>query len=291
MKLDTHVHCWRPDDGFLVRIRARTPELQRRFMLEQLVPDLDRAGVQQVVLVSAAQDTAETRALLAIAQRHSGRVAGVIGFVDLEAPDVTEQLAALQAEPAFAGLRLPLAVLDDPLWLRRPAVRRALDHLERQELIVQFLALPRDLPLCLEAIEQRPGLTALIDHAGNPDVAAGELEPWATALAAIATRTGAWCKLSGLTPPQGQDLAGDAVVLPFFRHALQAFGPDRVITACNWPVSTLAYPYRVWWERLERLCAAIGLNADEQAALEGGNARRLLARTIAGGAGGATAGR
>ncbi|NRB70884.1 MAG: amidohydrolase family protein, partial [Xanthomonadales bacterium] len=85
MRVDGHQHFWttqRDDYGWL------TPELAplyQDFGPDELQPLLERAGVDRTVLVQAAATTAETRYLLAIAEQYS-MVAGVVGWVDMDAP-------------------------------------------------------------------------------------------------------------------------------------------------------------------------------------------------------------
>ena len=78
MRVDTHVHLWQRGDGHRVLIRERLAALDRDFTMDGLAPELDAAGVQRVILVSAAQEEAETDALLAAARAAPDRVLGVV---------------------------------------------------------------------------------------------------------------------------------------------------------------------------------------------------------------------
>ena len=68
-------------------------------------------------------------------------------------------------------------------------------------------------------------------------------------------------KLSGLTTLGG---GSDAPRLrPYVEHALEVFGPPRVLYGGDWPVSTLAGSYAQTREVTEELLA--GASADERA--------------------------
>jgi predicted TIM-barrel fold metal-dependent hydrolase len=80
------------------------------------------------VLVQVLPSAAETQEFLAVAA--SGTlVAGVVGWADLTAPDVADQIARLRGLPGgdrLAGLRHLVQDEPDPDWLDRPDVRRGL---------------------------------------------------------------------------------------------------------------------------------------------------------------------
>ena len=89
------------------------------------VADLDevtvRAGVAHTVVVEAASVVEETEELLALAARDR-RISGVVGFVDLTAPDVGAEIDRLRALPGgerLVGIRSPVQDEPDPRWLLR----------------------------------------------------------------------------------------------------------------------------------------------------------------------------
>jgi L-fuconolactonase len=54
---------------------------------------------------------------------------------------------------------------------------------------------------------------------------------------------------------------------------LACFGADRLVWGSDWPVLELAGSYERWWAETRQLLA--DLSPQEQAAVMGGNARRL----------------
>lgn len=275
MRFDTHLHVWMRGDGSRVLIRERIAALDTNFRLQTLLPELDELGVDRVLLVSAAQDEAETARLLCLAHDWPARVAGVIGWLDLEAPGFRARLNAAAVDPAWLGLRLPLSVMDDARWITRPAVRDALTAIADTGGLAQILALPGQLPDVAAVLQTIPHLVALIDHAGNPRFDRPPESAWQQSLATLARRGRTWCKLSGFWAP-GLAAPTDDVVQPFFDSVMRWFGPDRVVVGGNWPVASLLERYGAPWHRLDRLAARAGLGAATVTALRCGNAERLL---------------
>jgi L-fuconolactonase len=125
--LDAHVHLWdlaaRPQPW-----TAQFPVLQRSFLLPELEKVLDDHGTDAAVVVQAGDTTGETLDLLALAST-TPRLAGVVGWVDLDGPDVAGAAAALRRAPGggkLVSVRHQLQVEPDPRYLARPGVRNGL---------------------------------------------------------------------------------------------------------------------------------------------------------------------
>src|SRR5260370_8042039 len=91
MKIDAHQHFWNYD-----RVRDRwiteaMSVLRRDFLPEHLGPEMAASGINASVAVQAAQSENETRFLLELAQRYKS-IAGVVGWVDLRATNVSDRL-------------------------------------------------------------------------------------------------------------------------------------------------------------------------------------------------------
>lgn len=274
MRVDAHHHVWclnRGDYDWLKPTPALSP-IYRDFELAELRPALRAAGVNATVLVQAAPTSAETRFLLDVARNSSGLVRGVVGWADLEGADAPDALRSLANDPLLKSVRPMLQDLSDPSWIARPEVQPALAALPSLGLRLDALVTPRELKPLLATLERHPDLAVVVDHCAKPDVANGAWQPWADDLAAIARRTGACCKLSGLVTESGLSWSVDAL-RPYVAHVLDAFGSERVIWGSDWPVLTLAASYGAWVEACDELLA--GLTQAERDAIYGGNARRF----------------
>src|SRR5690242_13973039 len=143
MRIDAHQHFWRLDRGDYAWLSPALTPLYRDYLPRDLVPHLEAAGVTATILVQAAATEAETRFLLEIAKR-TPFVAGVVGWVDMEAADVEERLAALARGGAgyLKGIRPMIQDIADPNWILSPRLDRAFDALEALELRFDALVRP-----------------------------------------------------------------------------------------------------------------------------------------------------
>jgi L-fuconolactonase len=80
-------------------------------------------------------------------------------------------------------------------------------------------------------------------------------EQWRRDMNKLGAKTNVICKISGIvsrvpgTPLTADDLA------PIINQCLDAFGPDRVVFAGDWPVCLLGMPLRNWITVLKTVVA------------------------------------
>ncbi|WP_170330437.1 amidohydrolase family protein [Ruegeria arenilitoris] len=270
MRIDAHQHFWalaRGDYGWL------TPELTviyRDFTPDDLAPLIKAAGIEGTVLVQAAPTIAETEYMLSLADQ-TPFIKGVVGWVDFKAADAPAQIEALSAHPALVGLRPMIQDIPDPNWMLGNALTPAFDAVQRHDLTFDALTQPQHLGPLRQLLALHPQMRVVIDHGSKPLIRDGVISGWAEDMAALASDTDAWCKLSGLVTEAAPDWTTDDL-RPYVDHLLDTFGPSRLIWGSDWPVCTLASSYQRWLDTTDELLSA--LTETERKAVLGGNATR-----------------
>jgi len=127
------------------------------------------------------------------------------------------------------------------------------------------------LPSVLELVRQCPDVWFILDHIGKPDIAAGLREPWRTQLKELADFPNVVCKVSGMVTEADHNSWTADDLRPYVEHVIESFGEDRVVFGGDWPVATLASPYKRWVETLDQLTD--GLSTEAKRRLWGENAR------------------
>ena len=240
--IDAHQHFWvlaAHDQPFL-RSHPSLAPLLRDFTVGELAPQAAEAGVTGTVVVQTVLEPGETPELLELAAA-GGLVAGVVGWADLEAPDVADTVAGLRELPGgdrLSGLRHPLLGEADLGWLTRPAVLRGLAALGKAGLTFDIVAQPGHLAAAAQAAAGTGELHFVLDHLGNPELAGAPEPSWTAAVTALAAHPNVTCKLSGIL-----GAADVAHLRPYYETVLGAFGPDRLMFGSDWPVSTLSASY------------------------------------------------
>jgi L-fuconolactonase len=264
IRIDAHQHYWSLRRGDYAWLTPSKVGLYRDFTPDDLAPALVECAVRATVLVQAAPTEGESRFLLDLARRHPS-IAGVVGWTDFEASDVAERISRLvrDGQGMLKGLRPMVQDVNDPDWLDRDALDGAFEAMIANDLVFDALVTPRHLGALERCLRRHPRLRAVIDHAGKPDIANAEVEPWAGLLEQLAHSTEVHCKLSGLLT-QAKPGAGVAEIDAFVARVFSCFGADRVMWGSDWPVMTLQTTYREWLQmslELVRRCAPGGEEA------------------------------
>ncbi len=273
--IDAHHHVWdlavRDQDWITGEPMA---PIRRSFTLEDLRPAALAAGVDATVLVQTVTVAAETPEMLALAAADP-LVAGVVGWTDLTSPAIAGTLAGLAAGPGggrLVGIRHQVQSEPDPDWLRRPGVIRGLRAVGTAGLCYDLVVRPHQIPAASFAAAAVPGLTFVLDHAGKPPIASGDIGVWTAAIREFAALPNTACKLSGLVTEAAPG-AGPREFVPVADVVLSAFGAERVMFGSDWPVCLLAGDYAGVTALARSLTA--GLSDAERAAVFGATAARV----------------
>jgi L-fuconolactonase len=268
--VDSHQHFWALDTPWFNWPTPDLAAIYKDFGPADLSPLITSAGVSKTVIVQAAPNLPETRALLDIASR-TPFVAAVVGWIDLEnAADIAD-LERFAKHPKFRGIRPMIQSIPDPEWMLRPTLAPSLGAVEQLGLTFDALVKPVHLPALTAFVDRYPNLPVVVDHGAKPEIFRGTegFDAWAPGIAALAQRPQVFCKLSGLLPEAGSRIRWEDL-LPFVEHLMTAFGPRRLMWGSDWPVVELAAPYGTWFDYVKRYVSH--LSPDEQDLVLGGTA-------------------
>lgn len=282
MIIDAHHHLWDPADRPYPWMDDSVAPIRRRFDVDDLRAAARSTDVTRTIVVQAVHDPGETAWLL----EQPEPVAGVVGWVDLTAPDVVDRIAALIAgsggdRPAstrLVGIRHQAHDEPDPDWLARPEVVRGVRAVAAAGLVFDVLVRAREHRAALALLDAVPEGSFVLDHAGKPDIAGGD-PGWAARIDDFAARPNVACKVSGLFTEAGPEWRRQPVDR-YVRAVVERFGPERSLFGSDWPVSTLATTYD---DVVRRTTDALAdLTPDERQSVLSGTAERtyLHGRTL-----------
>ena len=269
MRVDCHQHFWRLSRGDYGWLDARNfPKITRDFLPNDLAPLLAAGKIDRTILVQAAPSEAETHFLLDLA-RTTPFVAGVVGWVDFDAPNAADHIAALASDRKLVGLRPMIQDIADVDWMLRGELAAALDAMTRNHLRFDALVKPRHLPALVTFIERYDELAIVIDHGAKPDIQGLGLEGWEKFMRHIGRNSRVRCKLSGLAFEAGPRWSAKTLK-PYVDVLLESFGPSRLMWGSDWPVLNEVGDYENWLAACETLTSSMG--AAECAQVFGGTA-------------------
>jgi len=268
--IDTHNHYWQVGVDDLYWLEDPThPVLGKDYLPPDLKPHMDAVGVSQSVIVQASHAWKDQLAYLEMAETYD-YVAGVIAWVDLQAPDVGDRIDALATSPWFRGIRAGAEDQGDADWLARDEVRRGSSTVLKRGHVVELLVKTPHLPNVPQIAGENESGRLIVDHLAKPPFETPEMAVWQERFLALAPYENLRIKISGLlvecpTSPTTRTIR--AAVDP----VLDNFPIERLIWGSDWPVALLAAAYEETFEQVTG--ARDRLSAGERSAVLGGNAR------------------
>lgn len=240
MRIDGHQHYWEPardDYGWLMPDKGI---LYRDYLPQHLKPHLDEHRMARTIVVQAAPTVEETVYMLGLSERDPS-IAGVVGWLDFEAPTFAEIFEKLRANPKFVGVRPMIQDLPED-WLLRPQVVAHMKLLEAEGFPVDLQLRPFLMDAAAALLEQVPKLRAVVDHIAKPEP--GEpVDQWALRMKRLADYPNVYCKISGLVPEVYGAAWSAEQIKPYVSAVLACFGPERVFFGSDWPVCLLSATY------------------------------------------------
>src|SRR5208282_1941983 len=242
IRIDAHQHFWKYTPAEYGWINDQMAPLRRDFLPGDLKPLLDENGMHGSIAVQARQSLEETHWLLKLAEQNRF-IEGVIGWVDLCSPLLTDQLEEIAAHRKLVGVRHVLQDENDDHFMLRPEFQRGIAQLAEFGLAYDLLLHPRHLPIATQLVRQYPAQTFVLDHLAKPAIAEGLIEPWCRDIRELAKCPNVSCKLSGMVTEARWKTWMPGDFRPYLDAALDAFGASLLMIGSDWPVCTLSAEY------------------------------------------------
>jgi predicted TIM-barrel fold metal-dependent hydrolase len=152
-------------------------------------------------------------------------------------------------------------------------VTRGLRAVLERDLAYDVLVYAHQLPSAVKLAGDHPDLPLVLDHAGKPSVADGELGEWERQIRRLAAQPQVTCKVSGLVTEADWAAWTTGDIRPVWEVLLSAFGPERLMFGSDWPLCQLAGGWGRWAATVEELLQ--DCSPGERAAVLGGTATRF----------------
>ena len=268
-RIDAHHHFWKYDPAEYGWIDDAMAAIRRDFLPEDLQREIANVGIDGVVSVQARQTVEATQWLLALAEAHDF-IRGVVGWVPLVSPSVSNDLARFAEDRRLKAVRHVLQGEGDERYMLRADFNRGIAALRECGLVYDILILERHLPQTIEFVDRHPDQVFVLDHIAKPRIKDGIISPWRENIMKLAERENVYCKLSGMVTEADYEAWTEAELRPYMDTVLAAFGPRRLMFGSDWPVCLVACPYERWHRIISEFISP--LSASERERILGGTA-------------------
>jgi L-fuconolactonase len=242
MNIDSHQHFWRYDAARDTWITDAMQAIKRDFLPPDLAAEMNANRIDASIAVQTAQSEDDTRFLLDLAEEDK-RIAGVVGWVDLQSPELEQRLKYFSKYRKLRGFRHVAQAEPDNRFLVRPEFAAGIARLKEFGFTYDILIFPRQLPAAIELVSMFPEQRFVVDHMAKPDVRTRTSTRWSMLMCKLASKPNVSCKLSGLVTEADWYRWSAADFAPFLDTVFQAFGPERLMFGSDWPVCLLAATY------------------------------------------------
>jgi L-fuconolactonase len=242
--LDAHVHFYDPTRAQGVPWPSKTETvLYKPTYPKRYLANVKPFRVDGVVAVEASGWLEDNLWLLKLADR-SRLVWAVVGNIQPGNPNFKDALDRFSKHPLFRGIRINAGSIS--AIVAQPAAFNNLKLLAAKDLSLDILLDgPQSFAEIVRLASMLPGLRLILGHLPlDPPMDEVGRAAYGDDLRALGRTRSVYAKVSTVARRIGGQVPVDA---GFYRPALdqiwQAFGPDRVIYASNWPVCELTAPY------------------------------------------------
>ncbi len=258
--IDSHQHFWNFDPERDTWITAEMAAIQQDFYPNASY--FQSLGIEACVAVQASSSEEETLFLLALAEQ-SDFIQGIVGWVDLQQPDIEDRLAYFSQFETLKGFRHIVQAEKDPHFLQNPTFRKGIKALEAFDFTYDLLILPKQLEMGIEfcqQIEQK----IVLDHLAKPPIKSGNIGAWAKRLSAFKELKHVSAKISGLVTEADWKNWNKSQLKEVIDVALEVFGPERLMFGTDYPVLTLASDTEKWIQVYQDIIQSLSLHEQNQ---------------------------
>ena len=274
MIIDSHQHFWIYDAERDAWINDEMTRIRQNFLPEDLKPVYEANGVSGCVAVQADQSDAETLFLLALAEKYSSFVKGVVGWVDLQANDLYDRLDYYSQYELLKGFR-HVAQGEPDDFLARPEVIKGIRQLSAFDYTYDILIYPTQLKAALQLVREVPEVQFVVDHIAKPYIKDKKINTWSNYMRQLAAFPHVQCKVSGMVTEADWKNWKTEDFFPYLDVVFEAFGVERLMFGSDWPVCLVAAEYEQVLGIVQEYMKRVGFSENDQAKVLGQNAARF----------------
>ncbi|HOY13441.1 MAG TPA: amidohydrolase family protein [Saprospiraceae bacterium] len=239
--IDSHQHFWKYEPVKHDWIDEDMKVIRRDFYPADLSEVYNENQVMGCVAVQADQIEEETLFLLKIA-RENDFVKGVVGWVDLRSPKISERLDYFAQFTEIKGFRHVLQG-EHPDFMLQDAFLNGIGSLKDFDFTYDILIFPQHLENSIKLAKQFPDQKFVVDHIAKPFIKMGEIVDWQRNMEELGKLENVSCKISGMITEADYDHWTYEQLLPYLDVVLNAFGIQKVMFGSDWPVCLVAGKY------------------------------------------------
>jgi predicted TIM-barrel fold metal-dependent hydrolase len=256
--VDAQVHLWKAATPERPWVPGMVPQLPEPFGYDKLIPMMNEAGVDRVVIVPPSWEGDRVDYALEAVGKYPDRFA-VMGRIPLRNPQSAGLLPTWREQKGMLGIRVTFLGAQAP-WLTDGTADWFWPEAEKARIPVMFLTSGKTAEFARIA-ERHPRLPLIIDHMGvNLEIAkAGKIPDAIEQSVALAKYPNVSVKLSA-APAYSSEAYPFRDMTPHIHRLFDAFGPQR----CHWGTDmTNSFAKASYRQRVTHFTEELGFLSEE----------------------------
>ena len=270
--IDAHQHFWKYDPVNYGWINDDMSGIKKDFLPNDLKPVLEKNEFDGCVLVQAEQTKEHTDFLIQLATENDF-IKGIVGWVDLQAGDIEQQIEFYKEQEKIKGFRHILQDEPDRALMLKPEFKKGIEVLSKNDFTYDILIHNDQLRFTSSLVSEFPYQLFVIDHIAKPDIRNKKITDWEKSIRTIAEYDNVYCKISGMMTENDWKEWKKEDFTPYIEIVLDAFGIKRLMFGSDWPVCLLAASYEETLAIVKDYFSPF--SKDEQEMMFGGNAQQF----------------
>ena len=272
--LDTHQHLVYREKASYGWTKDIPPLAEGNFTLDDYKTLTEGLGIGGTLFMETGVDDPdyqqETRFVKSLADNSDNGMIGLISSIRPESDEPFETWLEETIEMGVVGYRRILHVMPDDTS-QSDIFRKNVRKIGVSGKTFDICFLPGQLPVACELAKACENTKLILNHCGVPDIAGNGLDPWRQDIKALAQIPNVICKLSGLMAYCAPGTSSLETIEPYVDHALNCFGPNRMVWGSDWPVVNLAKGLPEWIAVTRKILGK--LSVDEASSIAYGTAQ------------------
>ncbi len=274
--LDTHQHLVYREKASYGWTKDIPPLAEGNFTLDDYKTLTEGLGIGGTLFMETGVDDPdyqqETRFVKSLADNSDNGMIGLISSIRPESDEAFETWLEETIEMGVVGYRRILHVMPDDTS-QSDIFRNNVRKIGVSGKTFDICFLPGQLPVACELAKACENTKLILNHCGVPDIAGDGLDPWRKDIKALAQIPNVICKLSGLMAYCAPGTSSLETIEPYVDHALNCFGPNRMVWGSDWPVVNLAKGLPEWIAVTRKILGK--LSPDEASSIAYGTAQTV----------------
>lgn len=274
--LDTHQHLVYREKASYGWTKDIPPLAEGNFTLDDYKTLTEGLGIGGTLFMETGVDDPdyqqETRFVKSLADNSDNGMIGLISSIRPESDEGFETWLEETIAMGVVGYRRILHVMPDDTS-QSDIFRNNVRKIGVSGKTFDICFLPGQLPVACELAKACENTKLILNHCGVPDIAGNGLDPWRQDIKALAQIPNVICKLSGLMAYCAPGTSSLETIEPYVDHALNCFGPNRMVWGSDWPVVNLAKGLPEWIAVTRKILGK--LSADEASSIAYGTAQTV----------------